>query len=172
MFNFRKKLTKNEKLDFLEYLAFQVKSDMSFEKALVRYNSNQNRKKHVLETCDNTIQDIRNGKTPADALFDNELIERLEYGIVKNGKSNKELYESLTSIININKGNINNSNELQKAVRSGVLLIVFVDLSSLWKTFNSGKNTDFILFCFNLKNKSSSSRYKKVLSLIPTNLEV
>ena len=54
MFNFRKKLTKNEKLDFLEYLAFQVKSDMSFEKALVRYNSNQNRKKHVLETCNNT----------------------------------------------------------------------------------------------------------------------
>ena len=46
---------------------------------------------------------IRNGKTPADALFDNELIERLEYGIVKNGKSNKELAESLTSIININK---------------------------------------------------------------------
>ena len=128
MFNFKRKLTKNEKLDFLEYLAFQVKSDMSFEKALVRYNSNQNRKKHILETCNNTIQDIRNGKTPADALFDNELIERLEYGIVKNGRSNKELYESLTSIININKGNINNSNELQKAVRSGVLLITFVFL--------------------------------------------
>lgn len=128
MFNFKRKLTKNEKLDFLEYLAFQIKSDMSFEKALVRYNSNQNRKKHVLETCNNTIQDIRNGKTPADALFDNELIERLEYGIVKNGRSNKELYESLTSIININKGNISNSNELQKAVRHGVLLIVFVFL--------------------------------------------
>ncbi len=128
MFNFKKKLSKQEKLDFLEYLAFQIKSDMSFEKALVRYNSNENRKTHVLETCSNTINDIKNGKTPADALFDNDLIEKLEYGIVKNGRSNKELYESLVSIININKGNISNKNELEKAIRSGVLMISFIFL--------------------------------------------
>ena len=57
MFNFRKKLTKNEKLDFLEYLVFQVKSDMSFEKALVRYNSNQNRKKHILRIADSLFDE-------------------------------------------------------------------------------------------------------------------
>ena len=57
MFNFKKKLSKNEKLDFLEYLVFQVKSDMSFEKALVRYNSNQNRKKHILRIADSLFDE-------------------------------------------------------------------------------------------------------------------
>ena len=129
MFNFKKKLSKQEKLDFLEYLAFQIKSDMSFEKALIRYNSNENRKEHVLETCSNTINDIKNGKTPADALFDNDLIEKLEYGIIKNGKSNLELYNSLISVININKNKIDNQNVLAKAIRSGVLMITFIFLS-------------------------------------------
>lgn len=63
---------------------------MSFEKTLIRYNSNENRKTHVLETCSNTINDIKNGKTHG-TLFDNHLIEKLEYGIVKNVRSNSDL---------------------------------------------------------------------------------
>lgn len=129
MFKPKDKLKTQEKLDFLEYLAFQIKTDMGFEKALSRYYANKNRKPHVLNVCSNTIQDIKNGKSPADALYDNHLIERLEYGIVKNGKSNKELYESLLSIININKGNIDNQNALEKAIRSGVMMVVFIFLA-------------------------------------------
>lgn len=125
---FAKKLNKDEKLDFLEYLAFQLKTDMSFEKALTRYHSNENRKKHILLICENAINDIQNGQTPADALFDNNLIEELEYGIVRNSKSNKELYKSLESIININKGNIENKNALSKAVKGGVGMISFLFL--------------------------------------------
>lgn len=41
---FKNKLSKEEKLDFLEYLAFQMKSEMSFEKSLLRYTENSVRK--------------------------------------------------------------------------------------------------------------------------------
>ena len=54
-FNFNKKISKQEKLDFLEYFAFQMKSEMSFEDALVRYTENGIIKAHVLENCNNAI---------------------------------------------------------------------------------------------------------------------
>ena len=148
-FNFNKKISKQEKLDFLEYFAFQMKSEMSFEDALVRYTENGIIKAHVLENCNNAILDIKNGKNPSDALLDNGFIEKLEYGIVKNSNSNKDLYIALLSIININKNNIKNKNVLESSIRSGVstlggifLLIPFFkdDIASLYSTFGQMQN--------------------------------
>lgn len=156
---FKNKLSKEEKLDFLEYLAFQMKSEMSFEKSLLRYTENSVRKEHVLESCNNAIIDIKNGKNPADSLLDNGFIEKLEYGIVKNASSNKDLYVSLLSIININKNTIKNKNVLESSIRSGVLtfagiflLIPFFkeDIASLYSTFGQMQN----LTGDNIENKT------------------
>lgn len=142
---FEKKLSAQDKLDFLEYLAFQVKSEMSFEKSLTRYISNGVRKPIVEEKCSEAIEMIKNGDYPADVLLKCKFIEKFEYGVVKNASSNQDLYASLISIININKSNLNNSNALTGAIRSGVLticglllLIPFYkdDIAQLYGTFD------------------------------------
>lgn len=120
---FKHKLSKKEKLDFLEYLAFQSKSEMPFEKILIRYiSSNGLKKKYIIDNCNSAIIDIRNGKTPSNALFENGFIEKLEYGIIKNTNDNKDLHISLMSIVNINKSNLKNKNILGREIRNGVLI--------------------------------------------------
>lgn len=139
-----KKLSKEEKLDFLEYLSFQIKSGMSFLKALSRYTENTNRKEHVLRYAESAISDIQMGKSPADALLENGFIEKLEYGIVKNSSSNEELYISLLSVININKNQIKNKNVLEGSIRSGVMTFAGIflliplfkdDVAALYSSF-------------------------------------
>lgn len=146
---YKKKLTLKDKLDFLEYLSFQIKADMSFEKTLIRYTENDSRKSYIIEYCRNTINDIQNGKYPADALLENGFITKLEYGILKNSQSNEDLYSSLISIININKNSMNNSNILESSFRSGLFMLsgVFLlipyykdELSSLYQSFGQMQN--------------------------------
>lgn len=141
---FNKNLTKQEKLDFLEYLSFQIKSEMSFEKCLIRYLDNNIRSEKIIRKCNEAIDLIRNGESPANALLYSGFIEKFEYGIVKNAASNKDLYVSLLSILNINKSNLKNSNKLKSAIKSGVLtfcsllfLIPFFknDIAELYGTF-------------------------------------
>lgn len=141
---FKKKITLNDKLDFLEYLSFQIKAELSFEKTLIRYIENNTRKSYVVSYCQNAINDIQNGKYPADALFDNGFISKLEYGIIKNSDSNIDLYNSLLSIININKNSIKNSNVLGRAIKSGIVTLscIFLvipyfkdDVASLYSSF-------------------------------------
>lgn len=141
---FNKKITVKDKLDFLEYLSFQVKSEASFEETLTRYLGNGSRKDYVSEYCLNAISDIKNGNDPADALLDNGFISNLEYGIIKNADSSNDLHNSLISIININKNSLKNNNTLGNAVKSGLLTIMAVfliipfykdDIASLYQSF-------------------------------------
>lgn len=122
-------LTQKDKLDFLIYLSFQLKSETSYERTLSKYIDSGIRKEYIRDLCLNAITDIRNGKSPSDALFDNGFISGLEYGILKNSTSNIDLYNSLISIINIIKGNINSRNVVQKAVFSGLITFLLIFLS-------------------------------------------
>lgn len=146
---FNKKISKSEKIDFLEYLSFQVKSDTSFEKSLERYIEGGERKKHIEDFCRNAITDIQNGLNPGDALLNNGFIENLEYGIVKNAESYKDLYYSLVSVININKNNLKNQNTLESSIRSALFTIVLLfltipffkeDLTAMYESFGQMQN--------------------------------
>ncbi len=157
---FSKTITVKDKLDFLEYLSFQVKSEASYEETLTRYIENGSRKDYIIEFCLNAISDIKNGKEPADALLDNGFISNLEYGIIRNADSSKDLHNSLISIININKNSLKNSNALASAIKSGLLTIMAIfltipffkeDITSLYESFgqmqaaSSTSSTDVVI---------------------------
>lgn len=148
-FNLSNRLNKNEKLDFLEYLSFQIKAELSFEKILKRYIENGIRNDKINTLCLNAITDIQNGESPADALFQNSFIDKIEYSIFVNATDTESLYSSIISIINLNKNNLKNKNIIKSSVISGLLTFsaVFMiipffqdDLISLYATFGEMQN--------------------------------
>lgn len=148
-FNLNNKLNKNEKLDFLEYLSFQIKADLSFEKILKRYIESGIRNDKINILCLNAITDIQNGETPADALYHNSFINKTEYGIFINATDTETLYTSIVSIINLNKNNLKNKNILNSSITSGLatfsavfMVIPFFqdDIISLYGTFGEMQN--------------------------------
>lgn len=141
---FNDKLSKQDKLNFLEYLSFQTKDEMSVEKILNRYIQGGHRKKIVEEKCLEAISLIKNGGDKADVLLQCGFIEKFEYGIVKNASSNEDLYLALVAVININNNNLKNSNALASEIRSCLialaLMFLFIpfmqdDLLAMYKSF-------------------------------------
>lgn len=144
MLFFKNKLSKYDKLNFLEYLSFQTKDNMSVESILNRYITSGHRKKFVEDKCLDAISMIRNGIDKAEALLQCGFIEKFEYGIIKNSSSNEDLYLGLVSLININKNNIKNSDALASELRACliVLSLIFLfipfmqeDLIAMYKSF-------------------------------------
>lgn len=131
---FSKKMSVKDKMNFLEYLAFQLKTKSSFEKAATRYTSNGiKRSEAVNESCQQVINDIRAGNTPANALYHAGFLEENEYSLIKNSGNSDSIDSSLSLIVELKKTSLKSGDILKKSVNVGML--VFIGVLSLIPIF-------------------------------------
>lgn len=133
MLFFTPKMTQKDKIDFLEYLSFQLKAKSSFEKATARYISGVKRKEIVKENCNFVIELIRNGNSPAVALYEGGFLNEQEYSLVLNSINSSTLDASIRLIVDLKKDTIKSSDILKRSINTG--LLVFMGIMSLIPLF-------------------------------------
>lgn len=116
---FNKYMNRTEGHDFIEYLAFQIKSGSSYKKAISRYLES-NRPKHVIDSCYKIIDLIDSGMKPADALREMDVINDIEYTLLSTASNNSEALIIVSEqYINSKQGN----DALKTSARGGFILL-------------------------------------------------
>ncbi|MFA6395669.1 MAG: hypothetical protein WCW84_06845 [Sulfurimonas sp.] len=118
MFN-RKNLTEKERVDILEYLAFQTKTGMSFKAALTRY-LDSDRVSRIVEIVETVISAIEAGIKPADALLEGKVVSEIDFTLIANAQNPSE---AIAVVVLLSKSRNKSADVLKSSIRSGLLML-------------------------------------------------
>lgn len=119
-------IKQKDKIDFLEYMSFQLKTKTSFEKATLRYVNGAKRADNVIEGCNIVIDLIQNGNAPAVALYEAGFLDEHEYSLILNSIGSGSLDSGLKLIVELKKNTIKSTDVLKKSVKTGLIVLMGV----------------------------------------------
>lgn len=125
MLFFTPKMSQKEKIDFLEYISFQLKSKSGFEKATVRYiSSGAKRTAIVVESCNLVIELIKNGSNPALSLYEGGFLDEQEYSLILNSMGSESLDASIKLIVELKNSSTKSSDVLKRSLNTGIFFLL------------------------------------------------